>query len=151
MNRSQIKIRLMNDTDFNAVIDIDKKIVGTSRVEYYEMKFDKLFQSKEFLPTSLVAEREGGIVVGFIIGELYIGEYGISRDGATLDTIGVDPDFRHMGIGKLLINDFYDHLRELGVKKLITFVDKNDSNLINFFRTNQFHPSKNIISLEMSL
>ena len=26
------------------------------------------------------------------MGELYMGEYGISQEGATLDTIGVDPN-----------------------------------------------------------
>ena len=151
MDRSQINIRLMNDTDFKAVIEIDKKIIGASRVEYYEMKFDKLFESKEFLPTSLVAEIEDGTVVGFVMGELYIGEYGISRDGATLDTIGVDPDYRHKGIGEQLLLNFYDHLRDLGVNKLITLVDKNDSKLVHFFRANQFNPAKNIIGIERKL
>ena len=151
MNQSPIKIRLMTMNDFDAVVGIDEKILKDSRREYYEMKFDKLFKSKEFLPTSLVAEIEGGTVVGFVMAELYMGEYGISRDGATLDTIGVDPDFRHKGIGEKLMSEIFDHLRDLGVKQINTLVDKNDSKLIQFFMANQFNPSKNIINLERSL
>jgi len=90
-------------------------------------------------------------VVGFVMAELYMGEYGISQDGATLDTIGVDPDYRHQGIGELLISEIFDHLRNLGVKKINTLVDKNDSRLIQFFMANKFNPSKNIINLERIL
>ncbi len=151
MNTSSIKIRLMTVNDFDAVVGIDEKILKTSRLKYYEMKFDKLFKSKEFLPTSLVAEIEDGKVIGFVMAELYMGEYGISQGGATLDTIGVDPDFRHKGIGEQLISDIFDHLRDLGVRKINTLVDKNDSKLIKFFIANKFNPSKNIINLERSL
>ncbi|MBI5590851.1 MAG: hypothetical protein HY881_10250 [Deltaproteobacteria bacterium] len=41
------------------------------------MKFERLFKSKEYLPTSLVAEEENGKVAGFVMGELYMGEFGI--------------------------------------------------------------------------
>ena len=114
------------------------------------MKFEKLFKSKDYLPTSLVAEKEDGTVVGFIMGELYMGEYGIFQEQATLDTIGVDPDYQHQGIGEQLIDEFMDHLRKLGVKKIYTLVDWNDSKLIHFFSANQFSPSQTI-NLERSL
>jgi len=151
MNANAIRIRLMTADDFDVVLGIDTKILKTSRLKYYEMKFDKLFKSKEFLATSFVAETNDGTVIGFILGELYMGEYGISRDGATIDTIGVDPHYRQKGIGKLLINEFIDHLKDLGVKKINTLVDRNDSNLLQFFDANQFGPSKSIVNLERSL
>jgi len=151
MNKSTIKIRLMADDDFEAVVRIDEKVLKASRQEYYEVKFEKLFKSKEYLPTSLVAEEEDGTVVGFILGELYMGEYGITREKATLDTIGVDPDCQHKGIGKRLVNEFVDHLKELGVQKINTLVDRKDSKLIHFFNTNQFGPSKAFIYLERNL
>ena len=106
MNDSTIKIRLMKADDFDAVIGIDEKVLKASRPEYYEMKFEKLINSKEYLPTSLVAEREDGTLAEFIMGELYIREYGIFQKEATLDTIGVDPDYQHQGIGEQLINEF---------------------------------------------
>jgi ribosomal protein S18 acetylase RimI-like enzyme len=149
MKESTIKIRLMKAEDFDAVVGIDGKVLKTSRPEYYEMKFEKLFKSKDYLPVSLVAE-EDGKVVGFVMGEIYMGEYGIFQEEATLDTIGVDPDYQHKGIGEQLINEFMDHLRKVGVQKINTLVAWNDSKLIHFFSANQFSPSKTI-NLERNL
>ena len=150
MERSTIKIRLMKAEDFDVVVGIDEKVLKASRPEYYEMKFEKLFHSNDYLPASLVAERDDGTVVGFVMGELYMGEYGIFQEKATLDTIGVDPDCQHQGVGGLLMNEFMDHLKKLGVQKVNTLVDWNDSKLIHFFSANQFSPSKTI-NLERSL
>lgn len=150
MNDNTIKIRLMQADDFNAVVGIDAKVLKASRSEYYEMKFDKLFKSKDYLPVSLVAEKEDGTLVGFVMGEIYMGEYGIFQQEATLDTIGVDPAYQHQGIGKQLINEFMDHLKKVGVQKINTLVDWNDAGLIHFFSANRFIPSKTI-NLERSL
>ena len=144
MNTSTINIRLMQADDFDAVVGIDEKVLKASRPEYYEMKFEKLFNSKDYLPASLVAEEEDGTLVGFVMGELYMGEYGIFREEASLDTIGVDPDHQHRGIGEQLINEYLDHLKKLGVQKINTLVDWNDSKLIQFFSANRFSPSKTI-------
>jgi ribosomal protein S18 acetylase RimI-like enzyme len=140
----------MKAEDFNAVVGIDEKIIKASRPEYYEKKFEKLFKSSDYLPTSLVAEEEDGTVVGFVMGVLYLGEYGILQEEATLDTIGVDPSYQHRGIGNQLIDEFMDHLKSLGAQKINTLVDWNDSKLIHFFSANQFSPSISI-NLERSL
>ena len=150
MNKSTIKIRLMKVDDFGPVVRIDEKVFKASRSEYYKLKFETAVQSPDHLPTSLVAEEEDGTVVGFVMGELYMGEYGIFQEEATLDTIGVDPYCQHKGIGEQLINEFMDHLRKVGVQKVNTLVDWNDSKLIHFFSANQFSPSKTI-NLERSL
>ncbi len=144
MNESAIIIRLMKADDFDAVVGIDEKVLKASRPEYYEMKFEKLFKSKDYLPASLVAEEKDGTVVGFIMGEIYMGEYGIFQEEATLDTIGVDPNYQPRGIGEQLIKEFMDHLKKVGVQKINTLVDWNDSKLVQFFGTNQFSPSKTI-------
>ena len=91
-----------------------------------------------------MAENEDGTVVGFVMGEIYMGEYGIFQEEARLDTIGVDPAYQHKGVGEQLVTEFMDHLRSLGVQKVNTLVDWNDSNLIRFFSANRFIPSRTI-------
>ena len=150
MNESNIHIRLMKADDFDAVVAIDEKVLKTSRPEYYQMKFEKLFETKDYLPASLVAEDENGTVVGFVMGEIYMGEYGIFQEEASLDTIGVDPEHQFKGIGEQLINEFIDHLKKVGVMKINTLVDWNDSKLVEFFRANEFTPSQTI-NLERSI
>lgn len=142
MSKQQVEIRLMKADDFEAVVAIDDKVVGGRR-EYYDLKFEKLFNSNDFLPTSLVAEIDGQ-VVGFVMGALYIGEYGIAHEGASLDTIGVDPDCRNIGVGKKLIEEFVDHVKRIGVTKINTLVGWDDSKLMHFFSMNKFSPSKTV-------
>jgi ribosomal protein S18 acetylase RimI-like enzyme len=150
MNASTVKIRLLKVEDFEAVVRIDQKVLNASRRDYYRVKFEASVQSPDHLPVSLVAEEKDGTVVGFVMGDLFIGEYGISQDRATLDTIGVDPDHQHKGIGKQLITEFMDHLKALGVQKVSTLVDSNNSKMSHFFSSNQFAPSP-IVNLERTL
>ena len=150
MKGSNIKIRLMKPGDFDAVVGIDERVLKVRRQEYYELKFEKLVQSREYVPTSLVAEGDEGKVVGFVMGELYIGEYGISQERATLDTIGVDPDYQNKGIGDQLMSEFVDHLKKLGVEKINTLVEWNDASLVRFFSSHQFSFSK-MINLERNI
>ena len=63
MNESTIKIRLMKADDFDAVVGIDEKVINAARPDYYEMKFEKLFKSRDYLPVSLVAQEKDGTVV----------------------------------------------------------------------------------------
>lgn len=150
MDERKISIRLMKADDFDDVVGIDEKVLEEPRPEYYKTKFEKLFDSSYYLPVSFVAETEDGTVVGFVMGELYMGEYGISQEEATLDTIGVAPSFQHMGVGEQLIGEFMDHLKTMGVQRVNTLVGWNDSKLIHFFSANHFVPSKTI-NLERTL
>ncbi|MBN2231541.1 MAG: GNAT family N-acetyltransferase [Deltaproteobacteria bacterium] len=150
MSANTITIRLMKADDFDAVVAIDRKILTNPRTDYYRVKFGKLFESNDYLPASLVAQNVDGKVVGFVMGEIYLGEYGIFQEEARLDTIGVDPAYHHHGVGRRLIDEFMDHLKSLGVQKVNTLVDWNDSRLIHFFSANRFSPSRTI-NLERSL
>ena len=151
MNKATIKTRLMEAEDFEAVVRIDEKVLNVSRQDYFAEKFELLFKSNEFLPTSFVALDESEAIVGFIIGVLYIGDFGISRGGATVDAVGVDPDYQRQGIGERLMEQFVFHLRQLDVKKVNTLVDKNDPRLMHYFEASQFSPSKTIVNLERSI
>lgn len=150
MAENDVTIRLMKADDFDAVVQIDSKVVESSRRDYYTMKFEKLFESKEYVPASLVAETGDGKILGFVMGEIYMGEYGIFQEEATLDTLNVDPDYLRKGIGRQLLTEFVDHLKKLGVKKINTLVDWNDARLMTFFGRNHFTPSQTI-NLERTL
>jgi len=151
MGKDNIKIRLMEAEDFEDVVRIDEKVVNASRRDYFTEKFDLLFESGEFLPTSFVALDEKDAIVGFIMGVLYIGDFGISREGATVDAVGVDPDCQRRGIGKRLMDEFVIHLKQLDVKKINTLVDKNDPRMMHYFEASQFRQSKTIVNLERSI
>ncbi len=150
MSQSPVRIRLMRSDDLDAVVAIDEKIVKASRRDYYVQKFEKIVESADSLPISLVAEEGDGRVEGFVMGELYMGEYGIFQGEATIDTIGVDPTCQKKGVGRQLIDEFVDHVKRIGVAKISTLVSLDDKKLTRFFQSNLFSPSRSI-NLERSV
>jgi ribosomal protein S18 acetylase RimI-like enzyme len=149
MGAAKIEVRLLNQSDFKAVVVIDEKVFGHARPEYYETKFARALDEKNRIPLSLVAEI-GDTVVGFVMCELFIGEYGIPVTTATLDTIGIDPDYQGQGIARQLMDDLIGHLRKAGVQKVNALVDWNDWQLIRFFSASGFSPAKTI-NLELKI
>lgn len=149
MTIPNVVVRPLHQEDFNAVVEIDEKVFEQPRPEYYETKFARALDQKDRLVLSLVAEVDGK-VVGFVMCELFVGEYGIPATTVTLDTIGIHPDYQRIGVGKQLMEEFIGHLRKAGVEKVNTLVDWNDWQLIRFFSANGFEPAKTI-NLELTI
>ncbi len=143
IDQDKFEIRVMRESDLQAIIDIDTKVTGTSRVEYYERKVASMLDKKGSIATSLVADNDGH-VIGFIMGNIYTGEFGIPQTTASLDTIGIDPDYSGQGIGTLLLEEFIRHVGVAGVKNIQTLVDWDDIQLMKFFNRSGFIPSKTL-------
>jgi len=146
---NKVEIRTLQQGDFDAVVKIDEKVFRQSRPEYYESKFTRALDEKNRVVTSLVAVTDGQ-VVGFVMGELFLGEYGIPETTATLDTIGIHPDYQRKEVGKQLMDEFLAHLRKAGVERINTLVNWNDWQMIRFFNAGGFEPAKTI-NLELKL
>jgi ribosomal protein S18 acetylase RimI-like enzyme len=142
-------VRPMRKEDFEAVVEIDARVFNERRPEYYERKMAQALDESRQLVTSLVLEVKGR-VVGFIMGEVYLGEFGVPETTATVDTLGLDPEYQGYGIGKILFGEFVTHLRELGIQVLSTQVRWNDWDLLGFFEKMGFTPAK-VVHLEMAL
>jgi ribosomal protein S18 acetylase RimI-like enzyme len=149
MGAVKAEIRPLNQNDFKAVVVIDEKVFSHARPEYYETKFARALEEKNRIPLSLVAEIEGK-VVGFVMCELFIGEYGIPVTTAALDTIGIDPDFQGQGIARQLMDELIGHLRKIGVQRINALAEWNDWQLIRFFSAVGFAPAKTI-NLELKI
>jgi ribosomal protein S18 acetylase RimI-like enzyme len=142
-------VRPMTHADKKAVLEIDRSVSGKARAGYIEAKFFRATEDKEQLLNSLVVEHEGR-VVGFVMGEIYLGEFGIPNDTAAIDTIGVHPEFQRSGIAHMLLDEYKSHARKAGVKRLHTLVEWNDWKLIHFFDSMGFSPARTL-SLEAPL
>lgn len=123
-------IRTMNGNDLDRIVEIDTKILGKSRPEYWEMKLELV--EKRSPIASLVAEMDGK-VIGFIIGDASGWEYGVPEDVGWIDTIGVDPVYQRKGIAQMLFREMIDHLKKVGVTSIYTFVNWRDWSLLQFF------------------
>ena len=80
-----VLVRTMRADDLNAVVAIDAAATGRRRPRYFEIMLQRAVTLAS-LQISLVAELENQ-VVGFVIGSLYYGEYGVVEPSASIDAI----------------------------------------------------------------
>jgi ribosomal protein S18 acetylase RimI-like enzyme len=145
-----IAIRVMRESDVDPVTEIDYKVFGKKRPEYYDRKIaEVLDQESGRLVTSLVAE-VGGKVTGFVMGSVYLGEFGIPESIAYIDTIGVDPDFQRHGVGGYLLEEFKTTVQKAGARKVHTLVNWADTDLLGFFASEGF-VAANTLNLKLDL
>jgi ribosomal protein S18 acetylase RimI-like enzyme len=138
-------IRAMTLKDLDRIVEIDAKVIGQSRPEYWEMKLE-LVERKSPM-ASLVAVVEGEII-GFIIGDSSGWSYGVAENIGWIDTIGVDPNAQRAGIAKMLLTEMVTNLKKVGVEKVYTFVNWRDWDLLQFFDAMGFRRG-DMINLEM--
>jgi ribosomal protein S18 acetylase RimI-like enzyme len=143
-----IEIRVLRQTDLPALLQIDAMISGKARAEILKRRLERALGPGK-VTTSLVAET-GGRPVGFVIGDVLVGEFGAIEAGATIDTLGVLPELQGTGIAHRLLRAYVDHVRILGVDKVHTQVRVNDWGLLRFFTGAGFHQGQTI-NLELEI
>lgn len=149
MSSKQRVMRVLRQEDLDAIVAIDAAATRQSRREYYERKIASILNRKANTNCSLVCEVDGKLV-GFMMGYVFFGEFGISDGTATIDTLGVHPDFRNYGIASEMFDQFTMNMKAAGVKKIYALVNWDDVALEKFFSRQKFVPSKRI-NLELQL
>ena len=130
MSTQELIIRIMKKEDLDRIIEIDNKVLGERRPDYWERKVE-MAGKKSPLP-SLVAELKDE-VVGFIFGEASGWEYGVPENIGWIDTLGVDPEYQKKGIGRLLMKELLNYMKKVGVDTVYTLVNWRDWELLRFF------------------
>ena len=134
---SKLVIRPLQQEDFNRIVHIDSIGTGFNRNHYFEKKFRRILGKDAQLQLSLVAEIDNKIV-GFIMGEANSGEYGIDEPVASIDTLGLHPEYRRFGIGKVLLEDYCSIAENAGIEYMTTLVSNDWPDIIGFFEAHGF-------------
>jgi ribosomal protein S18 acetylase RimI-like enzyme len=137
--RTEIVVRGLMPEDLEAVVAIDAKSTGRRRDEYFRIKLQQNLKETG-IKVSLAAEVDG-LFRGFLLARVYYGEFGNVEPVAVLDTLGVHPDTRGLGIGQALMEQLLVNLAGLGVPTLRTEVAWEDSALLGFFQRQKFRPA----------
>jgi ribosomal protein S18 acetylase RimI-like enzyme len=136
-------VRVMKQEDMPAVVEIDSMAQDSPRSEY--------LQTKLVTGISMVAEMDTKIV-GFVMGAINRGEFGIPEKVATIDTVGVHPEFQNAGVGRILIEEFVTHTRQAGAQRIRTLVDwSRQWDIMGYFRSSGFTPAGSSIVLERKI
>jgi len=148
LETDQVLVRTMTVDDLDPVVRIDAAALGRRRPTYFGKLIEKSVKHAD-LSISLVAELDGQ-VVGFVVGTLYYGEFGVAEPSASIDVIGVDGRYRRKQVGQALLRQLRINLSALRITSMRTEVSWDDFDLLAFFRSAGFQPS-NRLCLEREL
>ncbi len=148
LESSKVNVRTMQDGDIERVVSIDAESSGQRRPDYFELQLRRA-RERNTLHVSLVAEVDER-VVGFVVGTVYYGEFGVLDTSAAIDAIGVQKRLRGRAVGRALLGQLRLNLASLGVTRVRTEVAWDDFELLGFLRRVGFRPS-NRLCLEARL
>ena len=138
---TDVRIRALNELDIGAIVKIDEKVSGRYRPDEWERRI--AYYIRRDPEASLVAEVNGA-VVGFMLGEVRSGEFGLEEPTGWIEILGVDPSQRGKDIGRRLAEAMFQHFRSRGAKSVRTLVDeglKHWEQINRFFRALGFEPA----------
>src|SRR5437879_13501886 len=97
---ADVRVRPMTELDIEGICRIDERITGKYRPEVWEQR--AAYYIRRDPDSSQVAEANGR-VVGFMLGEVRGGEFGLEEPTGWVELFGVDPSAREPGVGRRLI------------------------------------------------
>jgi len=158
----EVKIRVLSENDLDAVVEIDRKVLGKERRAFWKRK---MAYADIYPRPALVAELEGK-VVGFIMGYVSGWEFGVPDTIGWIDTLGVDPMYQRRGVGRALFTALIENFKHSGREKIsvdggekpriegvnvvYTFANWNDWDLMQFYHAMGFRKGE-MLNLKLKI
>lgn len=132
------RIRPLDELDIGSIVKIDERITGLYRPDVWEARVG--YYLRRDPDSSRIAEIDGK-VVGFMLGDVRAGEFGLEEPSGWIERFGIDPDHRGRDLGKQLFEAICGHFRESGAGVVRTLVDGRDAGVAGFLEAIGFKPS----------
>ena len=136
--RAEVKIRGVTRKDIERIKEIDRALVDPDRAISWPLSAEAHWWG--YLPAVSFAAVVDGEVVGFLFGDIRVAEYGVDM-GGWIDMMGVAPEHRGGGIGRMLVEAFCEECQKNGVKVRV-IVREDDERLIGFWKSVGFEKGK---------
>ena len=140
--REQAEVRPMRPEDLREIVRIDHAITGRDRSGYIGARLGEAMGDSP-IRVSLAARLDGAIV-GLVMARADLGDFGRAEPVAVVDTIGIDPEYSHRGVGRALLNQLFANLGALQVERVETVVASTDLPLLGFFQRVGLRPSQRL-------
>ena len=101
-----VRIRPLDELDITGIARIDEKISGLYRPEVWETRV--MYYTRRDPGASQVAELNGR-VIGFMLGDLRAGEFGLDEPSGWIERFGIDPDHRGQDLGRRMFDAIRAH------------------------------------------
>lgn len=135
---ADLRIRPVTELDIEAICKIDERITGKYRPDVWE---DRVIYYIRRDPDSSQVAEVGGAVVGFMLGEVRGGEFGLEEPTGWVEFFGVDPQSREKGVGRSLIEALFAGFKSRGAHVARTMVANADTDIDAFIRRIGFAPA----------
>ena len=132
------RIRPLDELDLGRVVQIDERITGIYRPEVWEQRVG--YYLRRDPEASQVAEVDGK-VVGFMLGDLRAGEFGLEEPSGWIERFGIDPDHRGQDLGRKMFHAIRAHFEARGARSVRTLVDTKDGGVAGFLEAIGFTPA----------
>ncbi|MFX0113326.1 MAG: GNAT family N-acetyltransferase [Candidatus Hodarchaeota archaeon] len=140
--KEQITIRKLTRDDIEDLLRIEKALGSQINADLRHSILE-YFDSSESA-TNLGAELDGQLI-GFIVGELRLWEFGEKQPVGWVKELGVDPDFQGRGVGVALGRELLMHFKSKGAKIVKTLVEWDSGDVISYFRSLGFKKGSQIV------
>jgi ribosomal protein S18 acetylase RimI-like enzyme len=141
------RVRPLNELDLGAITRIDERVGGRYRPEVWEERVG--YYLRRDPDASQVVEVDGR-VVGFMMGDIRGGEFGLEERSGWIERFAIDPDHRGRDLGKHLFAAVTEHFQRQGVRMLRTLVHENDKGVSGFLQAMGFKAAP-LQALEMTI
>jgi ribosomal protein S18 acetylase RimI-like enzyme len=126
-----LTIRSLSELDLDAIVRIAEQTRNAYQPDLWE---DRVTYYLRRDPEGSVVAEAGGKVVGFMLGDVRAGEFGIEEPSGWIEVIGVDPAQGGKGIGRALGEAILARYSARGVTSVRTMVDASMPEVEKFFR-----------------
>lgn len=130
MTENALKIRSISELDLDDIVRIAEQTRNAYQPDLWE---DRVTYYLRRDPDGSVAAELDGRLVGFMLGDVRVGEFGIEEPSGWIEVIGIDPAQGGKGIGRALGEAILARYRERGVKSVRTMVDASMPDVERFF------------------
>ncbi len=130
-------VRSLTELDLDGIARIAEKTRGRYEPDLWE---DRVTYYLRRAPEGSVVAEADGEIVGFMLGDIRMGEFGIEEKSGWIEVLGVDPDASGRGIGRALAAEMLARYRRAGVRSVRTMVDRSMPEVEAFFTRLGFLP-----------
>jgi ribosomal protein S18 acetylase RimI-like enzyme len=128
-----VSIRMMGHADLAVVVELDALVFGAMRSVYFERRLAALNEQDANARMVFLVADYHDTTIGFVMGTLAYGEFGLTQVTAILDSIAVHPRYQQQGIGRQLIEAFIERSTRQGAAAVYTLVNWDNWTLLKTF------------------
>lgn len=133
LDMQEVSIRAMRQADLAAVVELDAHAFGSARPAYFERRLTVLDAADAGTRAIFLVAVYRDQVIGFVMGTLAYGEFGLTQVTAILDSIAVHPLYQHQGVGQQLTEVFIKQSARQGASSVYTLVNWDNWTLLKVF------------------